>query len=203
MDGDIGNKFFIRKVLEDGTLDPEALANKLADKRYLDLSKTFGFGDFAIPRSKISDFADKIIERYENRQFEAAIGNQNETMRLALNVERELAKLAARDISNDAKWFTVMGTAPLRTVLQTALGLPESLAGIDVDRQLAIFKDRAERQLGTSDVADLSRPETTEKLLRLYFLRGQTDTSATGRSAALTILQSRGTGTGAILSLLV
>ena len=55
LEDDINNRYFIRKVLEDGTLDPKALGNKLADKRYLELSKAFGFGDYATPRTKLSD----------------------------------------------------------------------------------------------------------------------------------------------------
>jgi len=36
LDDDIDNRFFIRRVLEDGSADPAALGNRLADKRYLD-----------------------------------------------------------------------------------------------------------------------------------------------------------------------
>ena len=44
---DINSKAFVEKVLSDGTLDPSALGNRLADKRYLSFSKAFGFGDFS------------------------------------------------------------------------------------------------------------------------------------------------------------
>ncbi len=67
LDEDIDSKYFIRKVLEDGTLDPEALSNKLADKRYLDFSQAFGFGDYGIPpRTKVSDFATEIVDATRN-----------------------------------------------------------------------------------------------------------------------------------------
>ena len=38
LDGDINNRFFIRKVLEGGTLTAGALATKLTDKRYAQMS---------------------------------------------------------------------------------------------------------------------------------------------------------------------
>ena len=53
LEADIGNKYFVQKILEDGTLDPEALGNKLADKRYLAMAETFGFGDNAVPLAKL------------------------------------------------------------------------------------------------------------------------------------------------------
>jgi hypothetical protein len=46
LDDDIRNRFFIRKVLEEGTTSPSRrFANRLSDKRYLALAETFGFGD--------------------------------------------------------------------------------------------------------------------------------------------------------------
>lgn len=202
---DIDNKYFIRKVLEDGTLDAGALANKLADKRYLEFSKAFGFGDFNVPRTRLSDFADGILASYETRQFEEAVGTQSEAMRLGLNAERELAKLSGRNISNDAKWFSVMGSAPMREVFQTALGLPSSFAAIDIDQQLTSLKDRAERVFGSSDIAQFSDPRKVEDLVRLYLLRAEAQGAGSvysAQSAALTLLRSAATG-GGLLSRLV
>ena len=59
LEGDINNKAFIRKVLEDGTLKEGALSGRLANKQYEKFSAAFGFGDFSVPRSQLSDFADK------------------------------------------------------------------------------------------------------------------------------------------------
>lgn len=203
---DIGNKYFIRKVLEDGTLDPKALSNKLSDKRYSEMSRAFGFGDYATPSTQLSDFADKILAKYETRQFEVAVGTQNDSMRLALNAQRELGVLAAKTSSEDTKWFSIMGSAPLRSVVQTALGLPDSFASIDLDQQLGVYKDRAERYFGSSDPAQFTDPAKVEELVKLYLLRADSTTSisATAKNAtALTLLQSSGTASAAnILSLL-
>lgn len=201
LDADINNRFFIQKVLDDGTLRPDALANKLADKRYLEMSGKFGFGDYDIPATQLSDFADKIVAAFETRQFEAAVGNQNDAMRLALNAEREFAVLAGRSLSNDAKWYSIMGSAPLRNVMETALGLPQSFASIDLDQQLTVFKDRAKNYFGSSDISQFSDPAKTENMLRLFLARSQnqSDGGVSGQSPALTILQS---GSASLRSLL-
>ena len=40
---DIDNRYFIQKILADGTLAPDALANKMADDRYTQFAEAFGF----------------------------------------------------------------------------------------------------------------------------------------------------------------
>lgn len=193
LEGDLKNKAFIRKVLEDGTLTDGALSGRLANKQYERLSADFGFGDFAIPRSKQSDFADKILAKFRTNQFETAVGNQNNDMRLALNTERELVDLAAKSGSEDTKWFTIMGNAPLRTTFQTALGLPASFASIDLDQQLGVLKSRAQAMFGADSVSQFSDPEKVNKLVRTFLARSEI--SAIGStlgspSVALQLLQS-------------
>lgn len=205
LEADVDNRYFIRRVLEDGTLKPDALGHKLADKRYLEFSKAFGFGDYATPRTKLSDFADAILASYETRSFEAAVGAQDANMRLAMNAERELAKLAGRAISDDARWFQVMGSPPLREVFQTALGLPPAFARLDLDQQLGAFRERAERVLGDAEISQFSDTEKIGRLVGVFLLRaeaGATGSVHSGQSVALTLLQSAGPR-GTLLSRLV
>lgn len=190
LEGDLANRAFLQKILEGGTLKPEALGNRLADKRYLDFARAFGFGDFAIPNTKKSDFADKILTAYGQRRFEAAVGTQNSDMRLALNARRELSAIAAKGLSADGKWFTALGSPPLRSLLQTAFGLPPSFSGVDLDKQLVILKDRATSLLGGSDPAMFADPEKVEKLIRLFLVRSEAQSSGLASSPALSLLQA-------------
>ena len=193
LDNDINNKFFIRKVLQDGTLTTGALANRLADKQYQKLSATFGFGDFAIPSTKLSDFPDKILAAYRARRFEVAVGDQSPDLRLALNVQRELPGIATKASSSEiARWFTVMGNAPLRKVFEKALGLPASLGVLDLDKQLEAFKAKAKSQLGSDAIAQFSDPAKVEGLVRRFLLRSEGETFALsgGGNSALQLVQS-------------
>lgn len=189
LEGDINNKAFLKKILTDGTFDPGALGNRLADKRYLDFSRAFGFGDFPIPNTKRSDFPDKILSAYEARKFETAVGTANGDMRLAMNARRELATIAARTLSPDGKWFTALGSPPLRSVLQTGFGLPPSFAGVDIDKQLTVLKDRAEKLLGSPDISQFTDPDKAEKLIRLFLVRSQAQSNPFADTApALSLL---------------
>ena len=192
LDEDINSKFFIQKILDDGTTADDALANRLADTRYRNLSEAFGFGEFGVPLTSQPLFAEDIIDRFEARQFERAVGDVNNDMRLALNVKEGIGDILDTVEADDARWFSLLGNQPLRQVMQTALGLPTAIATIDLDKQLETFKERALSTFGTDDVADLTDPEMQEKMIRLFLVRSdsQSDTTFSSGSVALTLLQS-------------
>ena len=189
---DIENRFFVRKMLEDGTLADDALANRMADERYKAFSKAFGFGDFSVPRTKLSDFPGEIIALYEARSFEVAVGQQDDNLRLALNAKRELAEIATNSGTDDTKWFQVMGNAPLRQVFETAFGLPTGFGQLDLDRQLETFREKADRQLGNGEISQFSDEGAIEKLIQKFLVRAQISEAraTTTGSIALAVLQS-------------
>ena len=191
LDDDLPNKALIRKVLEEGTLDPESFANRLVDKRYAALAEAFGF-DLGTPKSKSPDFAPEMLRTYRNRQFEIAVGIQDQDMRLALALERDLAALTGGGNTADGKWFSVMGNPPLRKVFETALGLPSTLGALDIDQQLKVFRKRATAVFGNGEVDQFSTPQAREKLNQLFLLRSQITAGQASMSSgtiALTLLQ--------------
>jgi hypothetical protein len=188
LEGDVNSKAFIQKVLEGGTLKEGSLANKLADKQYQKLAAAFGYGDFSVPRTKISTFPDEILTQFRARSFETAVGQQNNTYRLALNAERELPGLAERTTSETAKWFTVLGNAPLREVMQTALGLPKSFSSIDIDQQVSVLKKRTEAAFGSSDIGQFKDPRKLEALTRRFLLQSEMQGQMAAVSPAATAL---------------
>lgn len=192
LEADLPNKAFIQKVLEGGTLKEGTLANKLADKQYQKLSAAFGFGDYTVPRTRISTFADEILTQYRARSFEASVGAQNNSYRLALNAERELPSIAGRKTSETAKWYTVLGSAPLREVMQTALGLPKSFASIDLDKQVSVLKTKVAQAFGSDTVTQFSDPKTMEALTRRYVQRAEAQEQGTGSTPAAIALQLLG-----------
>ena len=193
LENDLPNRFFIRKILEEGSIDPKALGNRLSDKRYLEMAKAFGFGDFDTPNTKLSDFADRILPGFQSRQFEVAVGNQDENLRLALNLRRDLAELAGSDRSERAKWFAVLGQPPLRKVFETAFSLPQGFGAIDLDRQVTILQERTRRSFGESSISQFTDPDKLENLTRQFLLRGDLQNASFGGftrgAAALQLLQ--------------
>lgn len=187
---DIDSRAFVRKVLADGTLAEDGLSSRLADKRYEAFSRAFGFGDLGA-RTAQPGFADEIITRYERLSFETAVGEQDDSLRRALNTEEAIGDVIEGSSSDNARWFGMMGNPPLRSVFETAMGLPSSIAQIDLDQQLEQFQERAERIFGVSSFEEFAQPETQEKLVRLFLVREQAaQFSSTGAGQiALMLLQ--------------
>ncbi len=192
LDDDINNTFFIRKILEDGTIEDDALANRLADSRYAEFSRAFGFGDLPIAKTGIGGFAEDIVQRFEEQQFAQAVGNQNNDLRLAMNVGEGITDIIGNNSTNTGRWFSVMGNPPLRQVFETALGLPSSIVSVDLDQQRAIFEERAQSVLGSGQMEDLASPAVQEKLIRLFLVRSEAASfsAASSGATALTLLQS-------------
>lgn len=192
LDDDINNRFFIETILAQGTRDPDALANRLADKRYAEFSAAFGFGDRAVPRTALQTFPDEIIARYKKQQFARAVGEQNNDMRLALNISDALAQVVKDTGTNRGRWFAIMGNPPLRQVFQTALGLPSNIISVDLDKQREIFEDRAQSVLGTGDVGALASVDKQEDIRRLFLVRSEAATLGgfSSSQTALTLLQA-------------
>ncbi len=189
---DINSQFFIRKILEEGSVNDDALANRFTDPRYKEMSQAFGFGPGEFLKTGQPVFAEAIIDRYEAIEFEVAAGQQNESMRFALYAEREMGGLAEEDMSNDAKWFTLMGEPPLRNLFEKALNLPSSFGQIDIDQQLKVFKERAKSEFGTDDLSIFSDPEAVQDLITKYIVRDQIsqfNSSFSSNSIALTLLR--------------
>lgn len=90
---DINNKFFVQKILEEGTTARDSLANRFTDNRYKELSSAFALGPGEESRIAEPEFVDDIVQRFEANSFEAAVGQQNDNMRIALYAQRVLADL--------------------------------------------------------------------------------------------------------------
>lgn len=191
LDSDINNKAFIQKILSDGTQTATSLANRLADKRYAQFAAAFGF-DQTKPATQTTGFADTIVSAYKNREFESAVGDQDDDLRLALNAQRELSALAARSTSENVKWYTILGNTPLRTVMTKALGLPSSVGSLDLDQQMNIFQTKAAAIFGSSTVSQFSNATTLDSLVKRFLTRSQADqliSQTSSSSIALSLIQ--------------
>jgi len=187
LEGEIDKKALIRKVLEEGTGEG-AMATRMTDPAWRRIATGFGFGDGEV-RTGSAGFAAGIIASYKTRAFEAAVGETNNDMRLALNFRREIATLAA---GKGGSWFAVLGSKPLRQVMEKALGLPSQFAQIDIDKQVEILRDRADGLFGSDSLTVFQDPANVDKVIDRFLARAQIESGAgaTGPAAnALALLQ--------------
>lgn len=190
LDDDIDSKFLIRKVLEEGSTESGALANRLGDSRYVELSKAFGFGDGGA-RTSIAGFSDTVIAAYQERQFESAVGDQDEDIGIALAVRRELSDIVSGDLSDDGKWYSILGSEDLRQAFQTAFGLPDSFSQLDLDKQVDVLGDKVSRITGSEGISAFSDEDKVDELIRRFLLMSE-----------VSAMQSSMSSSGVALSLL-
>jgi len=184
LESELDKKAFVRKVLEEGTTAEGAMATRLTDPAWRKLSAAFGFGD-AGARTGQAGFAASIVSAYKTRAFEAAVGDTDNSMRLALNFRREIASLAAGD---GGSWYAILGSKPLRQVVEKAFGLPSQFSQIDIDKQVETLKDRADRLFGSDSLTVFQDKAAVDKLIDRFLARTQIENGATATGPAANAL---------------
>lgn len=188
LDADVNNRFFIKKVLESDPADETSLVNRLADKRYLQMNQALKLDSGSSTGTiNISD----ITEKYVDRSFEKNIGKRYPEIELALNAQRELPLLADSTISENAKWYQILGSKALRKVFEVAYGLGSSFSALPIDRQLSEIKSKADKITGSDSASQFNSADEIDKLIRMYLLRNQVQSSSnqSSHANALTLLK--------------
>lgn len=201
MDEEIDKRAFLRKVLDEGSERQDAFANRFVDPRYARFARAFGFGDAAGARTGDPGFGASIATAFLDRKFEIAVGEVDESMRLALNFRREISTYANANDPDGTAWFSVMGDQPTRKVLEAALGLPSQISNVDIDRQRDEFREAASRTFGASSLEIFNDPEIVDAAINRYLARTAAEAGPSGTTkgaVALTLLStSQGFGSGA------
>lgn len=197
LEGDLDKRAYVLKALVEGTDADDSFANRMVDKRYQELSKAFGYGNQFGARVALSDFAESIITPYKVQKFEVAVGDSDESMRLAMVFVREIGEFANSDGADDSAWFKVMGNPPLRQIFETAFGLPKSFGLLDVDKQRDVFRDKAGKLFGNSSLAVFKESENVDKMLRTFFVRKQiSESSGAGAPGTTALMLLRNSAAG-------
>ncbi|OED49202.1 flagellar protein [Rhodobacteraceae bacterium (ex Bugula neritina AB1)] len=158
------------KTLDSDLSSEISYANLHHDNNMKAMAYAFSFNKGEEAKVYPDGFAEELADLYTTRQFEIEIGNSDPNMRLALALERELQSVADEGGSEDAHWYNIIGSQPLRTVFETALALPSTFAQLDIERQLVELQDRTERAFGVSHPADLLEPDKLDEFRRRFLL---------------------------------
>lgn len=199
LDDEINKQAFIRRILEDGTERDDAFANRLVDPRYQRLAETFGFGNLVGAQTGRIGFADQIVSAYSERQFEISVGEQDDSLRLALNFRREIAQYANSSDPDGTAWFSVMGDLPVRRVFEGALGLSSSFGQLELERQRSDLRALNDRVFGDTSLAVFQDPEQVNRIIERFLVR---ETALNGPSpstpgfTALSLLSGGSAGFG-------
>jgi len=169
-------KAFMAKVLKEGIDDPDSFANKLTDKRYYEFAKTFDFTGLGETATIFTRAQQGTIDRYMRQTLEENAGDQNEGVRLALYFERK-----AGDLNN---FYEVLADTALSKVMRTALGLPDSFASADIDKQVKLFESKF-------DIEDFQDPEKLSKFLQRFTSLWEINNPTQNAQTSISVLYSQ------------
>lgn len=155
LEDQIFGKAMIKQVLESNIEESDALVNRLTDPRFREMYQELGFGTNGEGNLNtiLTNWQNRMVDRYVERQFINFQDEQNPTVGIALDFRSKASGIdTAFDILNDSN---------MTSFFQTALGLPTSMSGLDIDKQAALIKSKI-------DLETLNDPEVVEKMIRKY-----------------------------------
>jgi hypothetical protein len=141
---------FIRKLLEGGVDDSNALANRMADQRYANFATAFNFDRYGPATTSFDRTQQATVDLYQRQTLEENVGEENEGARLALYFERQAP--------NATSSLGLRADQALLRVTQVALGLSPYMSNLSLEDQQAMIEKKL-------DVADLKDPAKLQKLL--------------------------------------
>ena len=192
---------YMRNILEQVQEPDSTVLQRLNNPQYTSFAEALEPANGQI--NLITSEIDTIAARYAAESFELAVGQQDDTRRLSLNYQDGIGELVTEGSTDEAVLFKLLGSTPIRTVLETALGIPADISQLDVDRQAEFLDDRLKSQFGINSVQDLKSPEVVDQVLQRYqILAGinQNLSATSGAATALVLLGNAGAGFGASAS---
>lgn len=205
LESELDKGAFIRRIISDGPDDERGFARRLNNPDFIELARTFeADSDGFIRLSYIK--IEQMVQDFEDKAFQTAVGEQEPDLRLALNFEDQISELAAGASSDRSFWFRVIGKAPLMEVFSSAFILPDGFSNLDVDKQADYLQKRAEQRLGPNPREALQTPEGVEKTIKDFMLQRQLENgpgALTPGASALTLLSSGGLGSQSLFGLLL
>lgn len=158
---------FVRRAFE-SALDPDdsflQRINNPDYTRFTDVVRPDAEGNIQLNSAQIQD----ILANFERETFEAAVGEIDTDLRLDLNFRSDIGGLVGDNASDSAKAFRLLGSVPVRTLLEGALNLPTEFSQLDVERQAEDLQDRLRTTFGISELSELANPEVIDRVTSRY-----------------------------------
>lgn len=179
-------KAFVRKVLNEGIDDPKAFSLQLSDQRFREFATAFNFKRYQTATTSFDRVQKGAVEMYLRNSLESQSGEESEALRLSLYFERKIGTVTSA--------YGILADKALFQVMRTALALPSAMSGVDIDKQVAVLKNKV-------DIEKLGDPAYVKKLITRFLAQYESQSGNAQSSPAATILT--GTGAGVDMSLIL
>ena len=178
---------FMKKVLSGGVINPNSFANQLSDPRFRKFAFAFDFADRGPSVTSTASIVATTTSKYVEQMVEEQAGQQNVGAQLALYFQRNASSIKSG--------MSVLADKAIFQFMQTAYSLPTSM-GSNIDTQAALIEKKV-------NFADFQDPAKVQKLMQKFAVLWDVNNGDIGgtQSAALTLLQSSGSGSGSIIGI--
>lgn len=163
-------KALIKKVLQGGVDDSNALANQMSDPRFKAFAKTFDFKAFGEATTNTQAVQKDTVDAFVRQQLEANAGQDNEGVRLALYFQRKASSVTSP--------YGILADKALLKVYQTAFDISSMSSLQSIETQAATVKK-------VLNIADLQDPAKVQKIIQKFTAKydlanAQADASSSG-----------------------
>lgn len=193
LEGEEWKRGFIAKALEE-VVDPDStFLTRLNNTAYTNFAEALQpiDGQILITPSALAG----ISQDFREQSFKIAVGNVDNNMRLNLNYQTEIGELIQSDSSSEANMFRILGSVPVRTVLETALNLPQDIRSLDLEQQAKVFEKALNSAFRISDINELTSEENIDRVIQRFSAisaLSQGPSASTPGATALTLLSGIG-----------
>ncbi|MEM1381402.1 MAG: DUF1217 domain-containing protein [Pseudomonadota bacterium] len=155
LESQIPFRALIRKVIDEGVEDPDALANTLVDQKFRTLAGDLGFAEVGGRNVRNPNFVQKLVDQFKRVSLESNAGETNIGVRLAAYFDRKGPEITS--------WFSILGDRALREVVFTAFDFPDAMQQTNPDRLVQILESRM-------DIEDFQDPVERQKFIQRFTL---------------------------------
>lgn len=178
LEDQIFGKALIAKMLKSDIEDRTALVNRLTDPRLREMYNALGFGPEGVGNQNTLDPAwqEKMVARYVERQFINDQASQNATVGTVLDIRQKVSQIKGP--------FDILKDADTAQFFRRALGLPDVMVQLDIDKQAAMLEEKL-------DLSTLGDPKVLDGLIRRYVaISDALDSSTAANNAAVMLMGS-------------
>jgi len=155
LEDQIFGKALVRKALESDVSDRTSLVNRLTDPKIREMYDALGFAPDGGPSANFDDpdWQAEMIDRFKERLVINNAAEDNAGAGIALEF-----KAKASEINT---WFDVLKDEDLGIFMRRALGLPDAVVQVDIDRQAELFAQKF-------DIEKLKDPAEVDRLVSRF-----------------------------------
>lgn len=180
MKDQIGYTALATQALTSNLSDPNSLANKLTDTRWLTTARTYNFASNGLSAIQNPTAIASIANAYAQATWQSNQDSVTPGLSNALAFKAQASGITSVN--------QVLGNMAVRTVVTTALGIPPQIAFQDLSAQAQAISSRL-------DVKKLQDPKFIETLAEQYLVANNANaSSSTGSTTNITALAVRAGG---------